>query len=281
MAQQPKQRRQSTFTNSGWSSYDNTFSAMSFVMANDAMLLQFAPILPDMVGRTPKKGEKVYDYDNKVNVSLTAHAVQLQQAVDFLLDSDDSVKSVQVGGEFEGASSITIFKPHGIKLNGQSYDNFVMRIEVTRDGDTIKAYHVLQSHVILIHPKEKGADVQELEVQTDLEVLVKACDAALENAFQGAHHGAKQAGGSSGSSEGARRSRMAQVAEDDEDDEETTASARKSARSLADDFEDEEESSDGEEKPKASSARARRMAKAKPGGESKASDDLFDEDVPQ
>ena len=70
-------QRKSTYTNAEISSYERHFTCMSFVMVEGRAMISFAPIFDEFVGKEPKRGDNVYDYDSKVNFAIDAQGADI------------------------------------------------------------------------------------------------------------------------------------------------------------------------------------------------------------
>lgn len=213
-------QRKSTYTNAEISSYERHFTCMSFVMVEGRAMISFAPIFDEFVGKEPKRGDNVYDYDSKVNFAIDAQgALAIRQAVQNYMASDDDTKmmSVTFGGG-KNSRTLAIFKPGTLKLSGKTYDNHVLRVTITKDDEEEKLYHILQRNSIT-YKTTSNEEIEE-EFETDLQLLVEFCNQTIANGFNTAYHGAKRAGGSSsgGSSNKGQRSRRNVEEEDGDDD---------------------------------------------------------------
>lgn len=212
--------RKSTYTNAEISSYERHFTCMSFVLVEGRAMISFAPIFDEFVGKEPKRGDNVYDYDSKVNFAIDAQgAVAIRRAVQSYMESDDDVKmmSVTFGGG-KNSRTLAIFKPGTLKLSGKTYDNHILRVTLKRDDEEEKVYHILQRNTVTF----KTVDNQEVEdeLETDLQLLVEFCNQTITNGFNVAYHGAKRAGGgtASGGSAGKRKHRSVEEEGDGDDD---------------------------------------------------------------
>jgi hypothetical protein len=223
-------RPQATYTNADFSSYDGLFSALSFMLINQSTTLQLAPIDPAMIGKQPKKGERVYDYDNKLTVMLNApFAMQLQKAFEYITDPelDAEVTQITVSTGVEGNSrAVTIFRPGAVKLkvagkSTQFDENYLMKIEITKDGDTTRAYHVMQNSVITFGMKnaEGVKSEDEVTIEHDIEIIKQVCQRVIDTALGLSRHGATQAVRmNGGGSSPARKKNAFQGVEEGEDD---------------------------------------------------------------
>jgi hypothetical protein len=205
-------RRQSTYTNSEINSYDRDFSSMSFTFAEGRGLISLSPIFEEYIGKQPKRGDNVFDHDSKLNFSVDAQAaVRIKRGIQALLNDaeqdEPEITNVCLRfGNDKQARSLTIFRPNGVKLSGQNFDNYLLRLTTTKDGSEEKMYHVLQNSVVAY---KVGKEEVEEVVETDLMLLLEFCDRVIDNSFMVMRHGAKLAGGvragGSGGSKGAGR----------------------------------------------------------------------------
>lgn len=238
MAQERTNRRASAVWSSAeFNSYDGRFSALSFAFTNGATMLQIAPIFAETIGKELKRGERRYDYDNKLNVSLDRNAQALKAALQYLTSDAEDIKSVTVG-------PITVFRPHQVSLNKETFDEYILRIEVERDEQKTRMYHVLQNHVFTVTKSDKTTE--ELVVESDIDMLMHACDVAMTNAMNLPRHAAAQVqGGKSGG--GQRSSGLAQAVEEDDDEDpnasspEKQASRKAASKALEEEFDDDDD----------------------------------------
>lgn len=205
-------RRPSVFTQAAISSYERQFTAMSFTLVNGNGLIVFTPIFDEFVNKQPKKGDNVYDYDDKMNFSIDAQAaVQLRQVLTLVQDPDFECENVSLKFGSEGnARSLTIFRPNTIRLNKTQFETYVMRLTTTKDDAEEKRYHLLQRNTI--HTKTSEGD-EEFEIETDLLLLAEFCTQTIDCAFGTAYHGARRAGGSAPA--GGHKGSRSRVVEED------------------------------------------------------------------
>lgn len=234
MSQERNNRRAvAVWSSAEFNSYDGRFSALSFAFANGSTMLQIAPIFAETIGKELKRGERRYDYDNKLNVSLDRNAQALKAALQYLTSDAEDIKSITVG-------PITVFRPHQVSLNKQTFDEYILRIEVERDEQKTRMYHVLQNHVFTITKSDKTTE--EMVVESDIDMLMHACDVAMTNAMNLPRHAAAQVqGGKAGG--GQRSGGLAQAVEEDDEDPnasspETQAGRKAASKALADEFDD-------------------------------------------
>lgn len=235
MSQERNNRRAAAvWSNAEFNSYDGRFSALSFAFANGSTMLQIAPIFAETIGKELKRGERRYDYDNKISVSLDRNAQALKAALQYLTSDAEDIKSITVG-------PITVFRPHQVSLNKQTFDEYILRIEVERDEQKTRMYHVLQNHVFTITKSDKTTE--EMVVESDIDMLMHACDVAMTNAMNLPRHAAAQVqGGKAGG--GQRSGGLAQAVEEDDEDPnastpETQAGRKAASKALADEFDDD------------------------------------------
>lgn len=235
MSQERNNRRAAAVWSSAeFNSYDGRFSALSFAFANGATMLQIAPIFAETIGKELKRGERRYDYDNKLNVSLDRNAQALKAALQYLTSDAEDIKSITVG-------PITVFRPHQVSLNKETFDEYILRIEVERDEQKTRMYHVLQNHVFTITKSDKTTE--EMVVESDIDMLMHACDVAMTNAMNLPRHAAAQVQGGKASG-GQRSGGLAQAVEEDDEDPnasspEKQAERKAAAKALSDEFDDD------------------------------------------
>jgi hypothetical protein len=189
-------------------------------MVEGRAMISFAPIFDEFVGKEPKRGDNVYDYDSKVNFAIDAQgALTIRQAIQNYMSSDEDTKmmSVTFGGG-KNSRTLAIFKPGTLKLSGKTYENHVLRVTIKKDDDEEKLYHILQRNNIT-YKTTSNEEIEE-EFETDLQLLIEFCTQAITNGFNIVYHGAKRAGSSSfgGSSSKGQRSRRNVEEEDGDDD---------------------------------------------------------------
>ena len=115
------QKRNSTFTNSWTTTYDGVMSSMSFKFIDDRGFIVLAPIHPNMIGKTPKAGEKVYDYDNAQSFWISPQmAIALKTGIQALLEQENAevpeFHQIQVGSGADNQRNLTIYAPRSIRL---------------------------------------------------------------------------------------------------------------------------------------------------------------------
>jgi hypothetical protein len=244
-------RPKSIYTQSQINSYERQFTAMSFTFVNGSGLITLSPIFDEFVGKEPKKGDNVYDHDEKMNFLIDAQtALRLKRGITSLRDNDELKNfAMSFGGE-KNRRTLALFKPKTLKLQGTNYDNYILRLTQTKDDGEEKMFHLLQR----TSDKYKNIANEELddEVEIDLELLLAFCDETVKVAFGGAYHGARRNGGGAAPAGGGSRpaARRRNVEEDDDeggggggdsDDKPAAKPAAKAGRrsNLSDEFKDE------------------------------------------
>ena len=198
------EQRKSTFTNADLSSYERHFTAMSFVWVEGRGMISLAPIFDEFVGKEPKKGDNVFDYDSKLNFAMDAQgAIQLRSAITNLMENEElKMASITFGGG-KNSRTIAIFKPNTLKLSGKHYDNYILRLTTKKDDEEEKMYHVMQHGDVNYKTTDNEESAETLDI--DMLLMLEFCSQLINNSFNVAYHGAKRAGGSPASSGGARR----------------------------------------------------------------------------
>lgn len=226
MATSPK--RKTTFSFSDFNSYDSTVSALSTRWYNKLGVIDFAPINPEFIGKRPKKGDQVYDYESKVSVYVgITFAKQLLKAITQVralleLEEDSEVTTITARA---GGKSISFHLPgkKTLKTKGKVVDtseNIIIEAVVPgEDDDKIKVTHIMQNTVTEIVAKD--GEVIELTEYLDLDLLEDFLLAVVQVALGGIEHATKNAGGggsSSGTSSSKKKSKFAAINDDDDDD---------------------------------------------------------------
>lgn len=244
------------YNNSKVSSYDSHVSSLGMRFFNNLGVLDLNPINPEFIGEQPKKGDKVYNYDEKLSLYITpqlAHLTasgikQLRSLIESGLD-DDSIKSFTANS---AGNAITIYAPGTVVVRAakkvvDTDNNFVLSIK-NKDNET--ANHILQNDVVQYNTTNK--DVLEDIVYTGLDLLeaflVQCIELSLYGGVQAAAiANADNRGGSGGST--AKKGGMFANLGDDEDDEDDELESKpvpkrksksKALSEIEDEFADEE-----------------------------------------
>ena len=235
MAQEGNQRKQSVFTNSEVNSYEHHFSSMSYVWMDGRAMIQFAPIFDEFIGKQPKKGDNVFDYESKLNFAIDAQsAYMLLEGIRTLDETEELKQFTMAFGSDKYKRQLTIFKPGTLKLKKIAHDNYIIRVSSFKDEEEQKMYHILQKSSVSY--KTFDGEDEEVDLEVDLNLMKEFAREAIRNAFGNTCHQAKRAGGAVQSSgRSARRSQN--VEEEDVDDEggdKPTASNKKASGKKAD-----------------------------------------------
>jgi hypothetical protein len=289
MAQQQKskggnnRRQNNTYSSANFSSYDEQISSLSFSYANEGSFIEVAPIIPAMIGKTPKQGEKVYDYDNRVSTFISPqHAILLRRALNNLLEIIDSGESVPAKTEVvvptgQGIRRITIIAPGraSLKIKGKKTnfpDNFMLKLETKKsDDETILAYHILQNNVVNYI---NGEETNEELVETDMIMLTEFCEMAIELSLGKVRHTASMTrnlvNANQSSSNNSKKGSAFNNMDDDEDDTDEDYNEE------GDNEEEDEDNSS--KKPKKSSSKSTKQSPAKKSRKNISSEMEDDED---
>lgn len=252
-----------TFSNAKINSYDNSVSSLSFRYFNNLGVIDVNPINPEFIGVTPKKGDKVYNYEAKMSLYIVpqlAHSAlkaiaQLRKLIETGVESDDgkpvAIRSFTVA---QSGNSITLYAPGQItvKANKKVIDtseNFVLSIKNKKDEI---ANHILQNDAVEFMTADKS--VLEDTVFTGLDMLELFLEQVVQLNIYGNVHAASVANneGRSGSTGGGSKSGNSYFnnsLDDDEDEEDVvdevpaskkSASKKKLAAVMEDEFDEDE-----------------------------------------
>lgn len=224
--------RKSIYSDADYASFDSNFSSMKLNLIDSKGGIALAPIFPEFIGKKPKAGEKVYNYEAKIGVIINnAQALTLRDGIGHL-KKDPSLKSIGIKMTlYTGTKAISVFAPGAIELSKKKFDSYVLRIvNSVEEGDTQKIYHVFQKSEI-----DMGKDT--FEVDTGLNLFIEFLNKIVENSFGVAMHANKRS--SNNSSSGNYRSSSRSVVEEreSEDDELPPASSRR-IQMMESDFEE-------------------------------------------
>lgn len=245
--QQNRQAPKTTYTSAEFQSYERQFTALAFTLANGRGLINLSPIFDEFVGKDPKRGDSVYDYEDKMNFLIDAQAaIQLRSGLNQLMENIDDMKSMTISfGNEKTRRTISVFAPNTLKLAGKSHDNFLLRLTHMKDDSEEKKYHLMQRASVDYKNRQNESLTDPLEV--DMLLLVEFCNVVIENAFNGAYHGAKrnsQFAPSGGGRSSAPKSRREVEEESDDADEAPAASKATGGKnvrktSMTDEFKDD------------------------------------------
>lgn len=249
-AQQPTRNnnsRENVTTFTDLTSYDSYFSSLSYKLFNGASMIELSSIDPAFIGKQPKKGEKVYDHDNRLSVFVTANTAfllksgikQLRESIaNEEEDDEDKLKSVSVdfGNATTGVRKITVFAPGRVvvKAGGKKApveDQFVVTFLVEKDGEKITAVHALQnSELTYSFTKDSANDSVTDVVNVGLELFLAFLDSVIINATGLVKHGASSVPRSAGGASAPRRQNQFDAAIDDEDEDDAGETTQTSSR---------------------------------------------------
>ena len=235
-----EEKRKSVYTNSGVTSYDRFFSALSYVFVNNAALIECSSIKKEFIGKEPKKGDSVYDHENADNFLINAEeAIAIREAFSFFdiysdtIGEEDTTLELASGSD-KFSKSIKIAAPGAITLNKKKHADFVIKLSKTDDGDVKSVYHIFNSTTITINGESRVA-------HTGLALFLRFLDSVIETAFNANMHAVRKAGGV-GSNTSARAKPSRQVVEEDDGSEEeldAVMSTSKSKKTLDEEFSDD------------------------------------------
>lgn len=276
-------QRQSVSSYTDITSYDSFFSSVQYRLLNMGGLIVVSPIVPEMIGRTPKKGDTVYDYDNQQNIFIGAeNALIMRKALarftedyaNSLQDEDypkPGVLSLDLGNvKFKLHAPNNLkrgLKNHGKETNTE--DKYILVIDREVDDEQIRMVHVFEEPKTYTIEYE-GYEPEEVVIYSGIELLIKFLDGIINVGTGWARQAAAQAIPPAGGS----------------DRGSNTKRAKRSFSGVA--FDDEEvneiEEDDEEETPRRPARRSPAASKAKKKSAVSLEEELaadFDEDVPQ
>ena len=160
MSNENQKTSNSIYTNSYTNSYDRKFSAMSYLFANNAGMVQLAPIYDKFIDKEPKSGDKVYDYEKKVNFSVDAQdAITILNMINVLMESVDGNEPfphvTYHHGNDDYSKEIKIFAPNINKLGGKIYENYVIKFTKTVKKEKTTMYHIMNNKAYTIGKEDE------------------------------------------------------------------------------------------------------------------------------
>lgn len=238
-------KRQNTYSNGALRSYDGLASSMAVGFFNEVGVIDIAPINPQFVGKTPEKGDKVYNYDDKLKVYISADAAQgilaainhLEALVNYAAEDSEFEAPKSISYEF-GDKTFTLRAPGAkLRINGERPDltnNYVIMFSIPdEDGNAVNVTHVLQVANTTLTYADKSTE--ELVLQTGL-MNLKTFLAEIINLGTGSYRqGAALAapkGGTSGKTTSEKSKGFGSILneDDDFDDEENGDEEVKSSK---------------------------------------------------
>ena len=235
--------RKTVFTNSNFSFFDSKYSCLGGNFANGNFLLSLAPINADMIGKVPKKGDKVYDYDSKTNIMVgSSFAMALLEMVDAI--QIEGVKRVEHKIDtHNGYRSVQLISPGSVKLGGQLSEKYILRVETKRDEDKSTIFHELQEENLNVYMGSVNDATDPMVIHSGLKFLAELAKAAINAEIGGAIHAGRMTAGSGYSAPRPARTNN-NVQEEDSNSESSSdsvdeeAQASPAAKSLAESFEE-------------------------------------------
>lgn len=237
---------QTTYTNGYYTSYDREFSSMSVTFGGGDGLLQLSPIFDEFIGKEPKKGDNVYNHDERMTFGINAGlAVAILEGISGIEGDEDMKHFTIETGNAKFKKQFTIFRPHGVKLRKKSFDNYVLKLSITKEDDTTTNYHILNNEKVVFTNNAK--ETVDMTVETDLEFIKAFLNQVIIMNTSALIHGARVATArlGSGSSSGGNKkssssSKVVEEETDDGDDLDTQQEAdlNKMEKSVESEFED-------------------------------------------
>ena len=246
------QSQKAVYTQTQLRSFEHHFSALTYTFVNGNGIIGIAPIFDEFINKTPKSGDSVYDYDNKLNFSIDANAaISLKRSIESFMESPDH-KSITLNlGADKTARSLTIYAPNKIKLSKKTYENYVMRLVTHKDGEEEKFYHLMNNTEVVF---DDGNEESSIVIESDMELLIAFLDAVIENSLSVGYHAIRRANLMGGTATAATKSnrpsrRVISEGDDDDDDDSSEddtpspsrkapASRKKADASLEAEFDD-------------------------------------------
>lgn len=222
----PNSKQRSVYTQSNFRSYDNRMSALSATLITDsttALMLKVSPVLQAMVGKDPKKGEKVYDYDNAINYMIDPNtAYRLSVAAEYLLENiENGVKEVVVRttDNPKNYTEYCLWAPNFRVLNGNRFNNFVIRCTRFKDGNRdAVSYHPFENGSFSISAGEdpKNLESSVMELPVGFRLFINILKQVVDNQAGFWKHGPESASSGRGNARG-RNNDAYNVVEGDEE----------------------------------------------------------------
>lgn len=226
--------RTNVYSNCDINSYDRYFSALSYKFAGGGAMISLAPIIGEKVGKEPKKGDTIFNYDDKVTYGISVEeALTLLEGIPYLMDEESGVTSISISNKHDDVVSkaITVFRPNAIALNKVKHDNFLIRFEKQSKDGPEKSFHIFAFRIL--NCKTAEGTVEE-RVETGMIAFKTFLEEVVKNAIGVAHHGARRAGSSSKKEGSTRSASKNNVIEEEESSEATS----ESSSALEAEFED-------------------------------------------
>lgn len=225
-------QQKTVYTNSNLFSYDRHFSALTYGFANYNGFIKFSPIKSEYVGKEPKKGEHMYDYDSSESYNISAQdASILLESIAHLRENPSSKYVIYTTGTPDFQREFKIFSPNGVKLGNVLYPNYIIKCTKTAKDESPKSVY----HIFATGKFTAGKANEEIELHTDFDLFNEFLQYAIENTFSLGWHGAKR--NSSPAASGKTRTRVNQQVDEETDGE--SESGKQTTKDLNSEFEDD------------------------------------------
>lgn len=235
--------KRAIYSNGSLKSYDGYSSSMGVRFYNEVGVVDVAPINPEFVGKEAKKGDKVYNYEDRLSVFISPDAAQgllstiehLQGLLEYALQDEEFVAPTKATFEF-GDRACTICAPGArLRINGERPDlseKFVLMFSIPdEDGNPIPITHILQNTDITLTHADKSQEVVTLTTGLDsFKQFLREVIALGTGSYRQGAALAAPTGAASGKSNADKSKGFQQILdEDDEFDEEETSTAKPAA----------------------------------------------------
>lgn len=227
----------SVYTSSNTSFYDKHASALELKFVNNNGLLKFSPINSEFVGKDPKKGDKIYDYESSTNILISGiDAKRLLDAIEADNYEEDAMANTSIIIQSEAATfkrTLSIFKPNTTKLSTmkERWNGYILSIvhEHEKDGKSTVIHCFNPSSYAFKNAKK---EVTEYETHPEFDLFVEWLKAVVQVAVGGYRHSvnlvtSKLSVGRSGSGNNQRTRNTPTVVDEDgnDDDVQKTSTA--------------------------------------------------------
>lgn len=234
---QNRQKR-AVYSNGSLKSYDGLASSLGVRFYNEVGVVDIAPINPEFVGKEAKKGDKVYNYDDRISIFLTPDVAQgilasikhLQDLLDYAAQDEEFVAPTRLTYEW-AERSCTILAPGAkLKINGERPDlseKFVLMFNIPdEDGNAVTVTHILQNTDLTLTYPDKSQEIATLN--TGLESFKTFLSEIISLGTGAYRQGAALAaptGGASGKSTAEKSAGFGKILDEDDDFEEEEGEA--------------------------------------------------------
>lgn len=183
----------SVYTSSNTSFYDKHASALELKFVNNNGLLKFSPINQEFVGKEPKKGDKIYDYESATNVLISGiDAKRLLDAIEADSYEEDAMTNTSIVIQTETATftrTLSILKPGTTRLSTmkERWNGYILSIvqEHGKDGKMTVIHCFNPSNYAFKNAKK---EVTEYETHPEFDLFVEWLKAVVQVAVGGYRH---------------------------------------------------------------------------------------------